>query len=304
MEVLTEVRLPVPLLRRGKVRDVYDLGEDLLLAASDRLSAFDCVLPEPIPFKGAVLTQISCFWFRQTRSIVQNHLISGDPEEIARRHPELADSRAVWGGRSMLVRKATPFPVECVVRGYLAGSGWKEYRERGTLAGEPLPEGLVEADRLPEPLFTPATKAEEGHDVNITYGEMERRLGIKLAANLRENSLALFEAGSAYLERRDILLADTKFEFGAAETGEILLIDEALTPDSSRMWPRESYEPGGAQSSLDKQPVRDYLEGLFREDRWDKAPPAPNLPPEVVRATSERYREAYRRVTGEELTIY
>ncbi|MFQ5679178.1 MAG: phosphoribosylaminoimidazolesuccinocarboxamide synthase [Gemmatimonadota bacterium] len=295
------VELPFPLLREGKVREVYELGSDLLFVATDRISAFDCVLPRPIPHKGAVLTQLSAFWFESTGPIVRNHMLATDAGEIVERVPELAATRDRWEGRSMLVRRTDPFPIECVVRGYLAGSAWKEYRENGTLAGEPLPEGLEEACELPEPLFSPATKAEQGHDENISFAEMARRLGAKPAELLREHSLALYHFASQLLRERGILLADTKFEFGTSRHGEILLIDEALTPDSSRLWPLDLYEPGRGQPSLDKQPVRDYLDGLVADGKWNRHPPAPELPDEVVEATSARYLEAFRRVTGREL---
>ena len=302
-EPLKRSDLPLPLHYRGKVRDMYRLdGGDLLMVASDRISAFDRVLPDPIPSKGAVLTQISAFWFERTAELVRNHCRSADPDEILELHPELADVRDRWAGRGMVVERAEPFPVECVVRGYLAGSGWREYREEGTLAGEELPDGLVESQRLPEPRFTPATKAEEGHDVNITFEQMEELLGIKTARVLRDYSLDLYAAASEHARERGILVADTKFEFGICRrTGEFQLIDEVLTPDSSRFWPADEYEPGGAQSSLDKQPVRDYLEGLVEEGAWDGDDPAPALPDEVVRDTTRRYREAYRRLTGADL---
>lgn len=301
MTVVESTELPYPLLRRGKVRELYDVDDGVLLVASDRISAFDCVLPDPIPRKGEVLTQISAFWFRQTEHIVQNHLVSADPDEIVRRVPELEEVRDRWARRGMLVRAANPFEVECVVRGFLAGSGWREYGEEGEVCGHELPEGLRRGDRLPEPIFTPATKAEEGHDQNISFEAMKDLVGAKLAHHLRERSLDLYEFGSALAEERGVLLADTKFEFGFARTGEILLIDEVMTPDSSRYWPEDEHEPGGSQASLDKQPVRDYLEGLAERGEWNKEPPAPSLPDEVVSATTGRYLELYRRITGEEL---
>lgn len=301
MTVVESTELPYPLLRRGKVRELYDVDDFVLMVASDRISAFDCVLPDPIPRKGEVLTQISAFWFRQTEHIVQNHLVSADPDEIVRRVPELEQVRERWARRGMLVRAANPFEVECVVRGFLAGSGWREYREEGEVCGHELPEGLRRGDRLPEPIFTPATKAEEGHDQNISFEAMKDLVGAKLAHHLREHSLDLYEFGSALAEERGVLLADTKFEFGFARTGEILLIDEVMTPDSSRYWPEDEHEPGGSQASLDKQPVRDYLEGLAERGEWNKEPPAPSLPDEVVSATTGRYLELYRRITGEEL---
>ncbi|UCG74841.1 MAG: phosphoribosylaminoimidazolesuccinocarboxamide synthase [Gemmatimonadota bacterium] len=293
--------LPYPLLRRGKVREMYDLDTHLLMVASDRISAFDYVLPQLIPWKGTVLTQLSSFWFERTRHIVQNHFVAGDPEKILAVRPELSETRAAWEGRGMLVRRASPFPVECVVRGYLSGSAWKEYRQSGTLAGEKLPEGLRESEKLPEPLFSPATKAEEGHDENITFGELRRRLGGKTSDTLREISLALYGFGRDLAAGQGIIVADTKFEFGVGDTGELLLIDEVLTPDSSRFWPAASFEPGRGQESLDKQPVRDYLESLKQAGRWNGRPPVPDLPEDVVDATTDRYRDAYRRITGSEL---
>jgi len=301
MKAVLESALDLPLLRKGKVREMYDLGDQILLVASDRISAFDCVLPQPIPRKGAVLTQISQFWFDRTEAIVQNHSVSADPDVIVEHRPELAASREQWAGRGMLVRKAEPFPVECVVRGYLAGSMWKEYRESGSLAGERMPEGMVESDHLESPIFSPATKAEEGHDENITFEQMQGIVGINVADLLRGISLELYEFARDFARERGIIIADTKFEFGSAESGEILLIDEVLTPDSSRFWPESEFEPGRSQPSLDKQPVRDYLEGLVQAGTWDRTPPAPDLPEEVVRATTERYLEAYRRITGHDL---
>jgi phosphoribosylaminoimidazole-succinocarboxamide synthase len=293
--------LPFPLLRRGKVREMYDLGDTLLMVASDRISAFDVVLPQPIPDKGAVLTQISKFWFDKSGHIVRNHCISADPDEIVRLRPELEATRPLWAGRGMLVEKAKTFPVECVVRGYITGSAWKEYSREGTLAGEPLPEGLIEAQELTPPIFSPATKAESGHDENITFDQMKGVLGTKVAEYLRDTSLDLYAFARDYARERGIIIADTKFEFGTSDTGEVLLIDEALTPDSSRFWPADVYEAGATPPSLDKQPVRDYLDGLVSVGKWDKSPPAPDLPDEIVESTSARYREAYRRLTGEEL---
>jgi phosphoribosylaminoimidazole-succinocarboxamide synthase len=304
MAATKKTDLPFPLLRQGKVREMYDLGDALLMVASDRISAFDCVLPQPIPDKGAVLTQISRFWFDMSGHIVRNHCISADPDEIIRLRPELAATRSGWAGRGMLVEKAKTFPVECVVRGYITGSAWKEYREAGTLAGEPLPEGLIEAQELDPPIFSPATKAETGHDENITFDQMKGILGTKVAEFLREASLELYGFARDYARERGIIIADTKFEFGTSGTGEVLLIDEALTPDSSRFWPADAYAPGATPPSLDKQPVRDYLEELVQAGEWDRSPPAPDLPDEIVQSTSDRYREAYRRLTGEELPDY
>lgn len=298
-----ETSLPFPIHHRGKVREMYGLDErTLLMVASDRISAFDCVLPDPVPFKGTVLTQVSAFWFRELAGLVRNHCLSADPDEMVDLRPELAETRGRWAGRGMLVERAEPFPVECVVRGHLAGSGWREYRETGTLAGEELPPGLQEGSELPEPRFTPATKAEEGHDVNITFEQMKEIVGLKTADVLREHSLDLFGEARRIARDRGVVLADTKFEFGTnLATGEIVLIDEAITPDSSRLWPADEHEPGGAQPSLDKQPVRDHLDRLVDDGEWDRQPPAPSLPDEVVEATTRRYREAYRRLIGREL---
>ena len=304
MRVIRETHLPLPLLRQGKVREIYELGQNLLLVASDRISAFDCVLPQPIPDKGAVLTQISAHWFDRTTELVGNHCISADPDEIVDLEPGLAETREVWAGRGMLVRRARPFPVECVVRGYITGSAWREYRRSGTLAGEPLPEGLVEAEELDPPIFSPATKPEEGHDENITFDRMKRVVGMKVAEHLREVSLELYRAARRQARERGIIIADTKFEFGTTSTGEVVLIDEVLTPDSSRFWSAGDYEPGRAPPSLDKQPVRDYLQRLVDAGDWDKQPPAPELPDAVVASTTARYREAYRRITGGELPDY
>ncbi|HKK26701.1 MAG TPA: phosphoribosylaminoimidazolesuccinocarboxamide synthase [Gemmatimonadota bacterium] len=303
MAVIDRTDLPLSLLHRGKVRDVYEVDPStLLLVASDRISAYDCVLPQPIPRKGAVLTQISAFWFARTSDIVRNHCLSADPDEIVRLRPGLAECRDGWAGRGMLVERAEPFPVECVVRGYLAGSGWREYRDHGTLIGERLPDGLLEGGELDEPRFTPATKAEEGHDENITFEDMREILGLNTATILKEFSLSVYRRGRDEARERGIILADTKFEFGTSlGSGEILLIDEALTPDSSRFWPADTWEPGRTQPSLDKQPVRDFLDGLVEAGEWDRQPPAPDLTGEVVRATTDRYLQAYRRLTGEEL---
>lgn len=301
MEAIKETNLPLPLVRQGKVREMYDLGEELLLVASDRISAFDCILPQPIPDKGAVLTQMSEYWFRRTSSLVGNHCIAADPDEVIARKPELADSRGMWAGRGMLVKRATPFPVECVVRGFITGSAWREYRESGTLAGETLPVGLLEAQELNPPIFSPATKAEEGHDENITFEQMRKIVGVTVADHLREVSIALYTEARAAARREGIIIADTKFEFGTTASGEVILIDEVLTPDSSRFWPADVYEPGSTPPSLDKQPVRDYLESLVTDGSWDREPPAPDLPGRVVTSTTRRYREAFRRITGSEL---
>jgi phosphoribosylaminoimidazole-succinocarboxamide synthase len=280
--------------RRGKVRDVYELDDHLLIVATDRISAFDYVLPTAIPEKGAVLTQLSAFWFEMTRDIVGNHLIAIRPEEFPPPAREYSD---VLDGRTMLVRRTKPIPLECVVRGHLAGSGWKEYRESGSVCGVKLPTGLRESDKLPEPIFTPATKEETGHDINISEEEAGRLIGKDLVAELRDISIEVYSRGAAHAESRGIIVADTKFEFGHDADGKLLMIDEVLTPDSSRFWPSDLYKPGAAQPSFDKQYVRDYLEDI----RWDKRPPAPELPEVVVARTHEKYVEAFRRLTGREL---
>jgi phosphoribosylaminoimidazole-succinocarboxamide synthase len=290
---LLETNLPgFTLWRRGKVRDVYDLGDRLLVVATDRISAFDVVLPTGIPGKGVLLTQLSLAWFRRLADVVPNHLITADVSEYG---PELAAHRDQLEGRSMLVVKAEPFPVECVVRGYLVGSGWKDYRATGEVCGITLPPGLRESERLDPPLFTPSTKAEKGHDENISFAEVERQLGGDLARELRDLSLEIYSRARAYAETRGIILADTKFEFGRRD-GRVIWIDEALTPDSSRFWPVDGYAPGRSQPSFDKQYVRDYLDTLA----WDKKPPAPSLPAEVVRRTLDKYREAHARLAGVE----
>jgi phosphoribosylaminoimidazole-succinocarboxamide synthase len=276
------------------VRDIFEFGDTLVIVATDRISAFDYVLASGIPDKGKVLTQLSAFWFERTRSIVPNHLLSLDVADFP---PELHRDADLLRGRSMLVRKARPLPIECVARGYLAGSGWKEYVATGSVCGIPLPAGLRESARLPEPIFTPATKAATGHDVNITEDEAARLVGGDALGRLRELTLALYAHGAAHAEACGIILADTKFEFGLTERGDVILIDEVMTPDSSRYWPRDRYAPGGPQPSFDKQYVRDYLERI----RWNKQPPVPSLPDDVVAATRERYLEAFRRLTGREL---
>lgn len=298
---LWESSLPFPLHARGKVREMYDVGDGrLLMVASDRLSAFDVVMGRPIPYKGQVLTAVTVWWLEQLGDLVETHLIASDPDEIARRVRALAQTRDRWAGRALLVRKTEPVPVECVVRGYLSGSAWREYARSGTLAGEPLHGGLVESDRLDPPVFSPATKAEEGHDLNISFDRMREIVGDELAERLRTLSLAVYERGRTTAGERGIILADTKFEFGLVD-GKPILIDEVMTPDSSRFWPEESYEPGRSQPSLDKQPVRDYLDELARRGEWDKRPPPPELPDEVVEATTRRYLEVHRRLTGREL---
>jgi phosphoribosylaminoimidazole-succinocarboxamide synthase len=280
--------------RRGKVRDLFDLGDALLIVATDRISAFDYVLGSGIPDKGKVLTQLSAFWFRRTGDIVPNHVIHTRATEFG---PALQPYADVLAGRSMVVRRTTPIPIECVARGYLSGSGWKEYVGHGTVCGVPLPAGLRESDRLPEPIFTPATKAESGHDINISEADAGRLVGEPLIAALRAYTLALYAHGAAHAASCGIILADTKFEFGLTPESQILLIDEAMTPDSSRYWPADVYAPGGPQPSFDKQFVRDYLEGIH----WNKQPPVPALPDEVVAHTRLKYLDAFRRLTGREL---
>ena len=283
--------------RTGKVRDVYDLGDSLLIVATDRISAFDYVLGSGIPDKGKVLTQLSVFWFAELAGVVPNHFITTD---VAKYPAEVQAYAADLAGRSMLVRKTAPIDVECVARGYLAGSGWKEYQQTGRVCGIPLPGGLVESGRLPAPIFTPATKASTGHDVNISEGDAARHLGNPaLVERLRTLTLELYGRASAHAEARGIILADTKFEFGLTEAGELLLIDEALTPDSSRFWPADQYKPGGPQASFDKQYVRDYLEAI----KWNKQPPVPSLPADVVERTRAKYLEAFERLTGKTLEV-
>jgi phosphoribosylaminoimidazole-succinocarboxamide synthase len=300
--------LPLTPFRRGKVRDVYEVDADrLLIVATDRVSAFDVVMGETIPQKGAVLTQITAWWLRQLESKVDHHMLSADAAEIVRQVPVLRDHEQELQGRAMLSRRTTVFPIECVVRGYLSGSAWKEYRERGTLAGEALSKGLRESDRLEPPIFSPATKADEGHDENITIDRMRSLIGSDAAAELERLSREIYESGRAIAAKRGIIIADTKFEFGSAgTTGEegapkVILVDEVLTPDSSRFWPADSYEPGHGQPSFDKQPLRDYLDAEKRAGRWDGNYPPPPLPKNVIDATSERYLDIYRRLTGHSL---
>jgi phosphoribosylaminoimidazole-succinocarboxamide synthase len=282
---------------RGKVRDIYQVDSDrLLMVTTDRISAFDVVLPTPIPEKGRVLTGLSLFWFEQTRDLVPNHVVS---TSVAAFPPEYAEHREELAGRSMLVRRARMIPIECVARGYLSGSGWKEYRQEGTVCGIRLPDGLTESARLPAPIFTPATKAETGHDENITIQRAGDVIGRGLAQRLKELTLTLYERGATLAAERGVILADTKFEFGFID-GEIALCDEVMTPDSSRFWPANGYAPGGPQASFDKQFVRDWLD----RSGWDHEPPAPELPPDVVGQTAGRYREAYERITGEPLDDY
>ena len=280
--------------RHGKVRDLFDLGDRLLLVATDRISAFDYVLGSGIPDKGKVLTQLSAFWFAHTAGIVTNHLLSTDMSDLP---AALQPHRELLQGRSMLVRKTTPLAIECVARGYLSGSGWKEYEASGAVCGVTLPPGLSESERLPAPIFTPATKASTGHDINISEAEAGALIGEPLVTEVRNLTLSLYAAGASYAESHGIILADTKFEFGVTDTGELILIDEAMTPDSSRYWPIDQYAPGGPQPSFDKQFVRDYLEHIH----WNKQPPVPSLPADVVDKTRDKYLEAFRRLTGREL---
>ena len=296
--------IPLPLLRRGKVREVYVVDDErLLLVASDRVSAFDVVMAERVPHKGAVLTQLTAWWLRAFGDLVPHHMLTADAEEIVAAVPSLAPSRAALDGRAMLCVRTDVFPIECVVRGYLSGSAWKEYRTHGTLAGEPLPSGLVESDRFDPPRFSPATKAESGHDENITMAEVRRRLGDGTANTLESLSRLVYARGRDVAAARGIIIADTKFEFGRDAAGTIRLIDEVLTPDSSRFWPADSYTPGRSQPSFDKQPLRDYLDGERRAGRWNGEAPPPPLPSDVVDATSSRYLDAFRRITGTSLAL-
>jgi phosphoribosylaminoimidazole-succinocarboxamide synthase len=285
------------MVAQGKVRDIYQAGDDLLIVASDRISAFDVVLPTPIPDKGRVLTGLSLYWFERLADVVPNHVIGADastfPSPFAERSQELA-------GRAMLVRRAQVVPVECVARGYITGSGWKDYRRTGHVCGIRLPDGLVESERLPQPIFTPTTKAATGHDLPLTFDQAAELVGADVAARLRDLTLSLYQAAAAHALERGIILADTKFEFGRVDDGRVLLIDEALTPDSSRFWPADAYEPGHGQPSFDKQFVRDWLDA----SGWDHEPPPPALPPDVVEQTASRYREAYERITGEPFDAY
>lgn len=280
-------------IRRGKVRDLYDLGEHLLIVATDRLSAFDVVMPQPIPLKGKVLTQISNFWFDRMAGVVPNHLVATSVDDFP---AACAPYRDALRGRSVLVKKTTPLPIECVARGYISGSGWIEYRDTGKVCGLALPPGLIESNRLPYPIFTPATKAEEGHDENITFEEASRIAGAEPAAAARSATLDIYSRAAEYALGKGIIIADTKMEFGTLD-GALLLIDELLTPDSSRFWPKAKYAPGRAQDSFDKQYVRDYLLSI----RFDKRPPGPELPDEVIRKTTDLYREALRRITGKDV---
>jgi phosphoribosylaminoimidazole-succinocarboxamide synthase len=296
--------LPLPRIGRGKVRDVYAVGDDrVLLLATDRISAFDVVMAETIPMKGAVLTQISAWWFDQLEGVVPHHMISADTGAIIKEVPALQDHRAEIAGRAMLCQRTTVFPIECVIRGYISGSAWKEYAVSGTLAGERLAPGLRESDKLTTAIFSPATKAESGHDENITIAQVRQRIGDEVTYTLESMARAVYALGEKITGGQGIIIADTKFEFGRDGDGRIILIDEVMTPDSSRFWAADAYRPGQPQPSFDKQPLRDYLDVERRAGRWNGEAPPPPLPPSVVDATSKRYLEAYRRVTGAELKI-
>ncbi len=299
---MVQSRTPLPLWRRGKVRDVYDAGQNrLLIVASDRVSAFDVVMREPVPDKGRVLTQLSAFWFHALHDVVPSHFISADIDEIVARVPAVREDATALAGRSMLVGRFAPIEFECVVRGYLAGSAWSEYRASGTLAGEPLPAGLRQSEQLAQPIFSPATKATSGHDENVSFAIMAAALAPGLAEQLREASLQLYRAGRDIAAARGIIVADTKFEFGLDAHGHPVLIDELLTPDSSRFWAASDYAPGSAPASFDKQPLRDWLAGERAAGRWNGNPPPPRLPAAVIAAASDRYRQAYRMLTEREL---
>jgi len=296
--------LPLPRIGRGKVRDIYAVGDDrLLLLTTDRISAFDVVMAETIPMKGAVLTQISAFWFNELEGVVPHHMISADSEAIIAQVPALREHRAALAGRAMLCRRTKVFPIECVIRGYLSGSAWKEYADHGTLAGEALTPGLVESAKLEPAIFSPATKAATGHDENITIAAMREVVGAEEAYQLESMSRAVYTLGEKLSRDQGIIIADSKFEFGRDSDGRIILIDEVLTPDSSRFWAVDAYRPGRSQPSFDKQPLRDYLDAERRAGRWNGEAPPPPLPASVVDATSQRYLEAYRRITGSELSV-
>jgi len=293
---ITSTRLPLPLVRRGKVRDVYAMGERILLVATDRISAFDCVMQSGVPDKGKILTALSAFWFDWLKSRTPNHMIAVFNEGTV---PDvLAADRSTVADRTMLCTRTEVIPIECVARGYLAGSGWAEYRETGAVCGIRLPAGLKQCAKLPEPIFTPATKAESGHDENISFEQMCELVKPSLAEDLRDRTLDIYGRAAEYAQERGIIIADTKFEFGRAADGRILLIDEVLTPDSSRFWPADAYEPGRDQPSFDKQFLRNYLQGLCDNGQWNKTPPAPDLPDSVINGTRARYLEAYERLTG------
>ncbi|TMJ52496.1 MAG: phosphoribosylaminoimidazolesuccinocarboxamide synthase [Alphaproteobacteria bacterium] len=296
--------LPLPRIGRGKVRDIYAVGDDrVLLLATDRISAFDVVMAETIPMKGAVLTQISAFWFNELEGMVPHHMISADADEIIRQVPALKEDRADILGRAMLCRRTRVFPIECVIRGYISGSAWKEFAASGTLAGEKLAPGLTESAKLDPAIFSPATKAETGHDENITVARMREVVGDEVAYELESMARAVYTLGEKLARDQGIIIADTKFEFGRDTQGRIILIDEVMTPDSSRFWAADVYKPGQPQPSFDKQPLRDYLDAERRAGRWNGDAPPPPLPADVIDATSRRYLEAYRRITGKELKI-
>jgi phosphoribosylaminoimidazole-succinocarboxamide synthase len=296
--------LPLPRIGRGKVRDIYAIGDDrVLLLTTDRISAFDVVMAETIPMKGAVLTQISAWWFDQLKGVVPHHMISADADTIVKEVPALKGHRDDILGRAMLCRRTSVFPIECVIRGYLSGSAWKEYAQHGTLAGERLAAGMVESARLEPAIFSPATKAETGHDENITLARMREILGIEVTHTLENMTRAIYALGEKISRERGIIIADTKFEFGRERDGRIILIDEVMTPDSSRFWAADTYAPGRPQPSFDKQPLRDYLDTMRRAGRWNGEAPPPVLPADVVAATSKRYLEAFRRITGDDLAI-
>ena len=304
MTAVQQSALPLPLLRRGKVREVYTVDADrLLMVASDRISAFDIILDQPVPDKGAVLTQISDFWFKTLKAASPHHCLAATAEDIIAELPKLAPYRDQLAGRAMLCVRTEPVLFECVVRGYLSGSAWKEYKAKGTLAGEALATGLRESDQFDPPVFSPATKAETGHDENVTFGTVEKALGSKFANELKDRSLSLYSEARKFAAAKGIIIADTKFEFGRDKQGRLVLIDEVLTPDSSRFWPADRYQPGKSQPSFDKQPVRDYLQGIKDSGKWNGEAPAPHLPDEVVTSTSDRYRDIYRRLTGKQLEV-
>ncbi|UYO45000.1 phosphoribosylaminoimidazolesuccinocarboxamide synthase [Rhodopseudomonas palustris] len=304
MTTMLSSDLPLTKIGRGKVRDIYAVDDDrLLLVTTDRISAFDVVMGETIPMKGAVLTQVSAFWFGQLGGVVPHHMISADIDEIIAAVPALQGHRAALAGRTMLCRRTTVFPIECVIRGYITGSAWKEYAASGTLAGEKLAEGLKESERLDPPIFSPATKAETGHDENITIARMREIVGDEAAYTLESMTRAIYTQGEQVAREQGIIIADTKFEFGRDKDGRIILIDEVMTPDSSRFWAADTYEPGRSQPSFDKQPLRDYLDAERRAGRWNGEAPPPKLPAEIVEATSKRYLDAYRRLTGADLVV-
>jgi len=292
--LLATENIPLKFFKRGKVRDIYEFEDKLLIVATDRISCFDVVLSEGIPFKGKVLTQISKFWFEFLRDITENHVITFDMESL---RDKIGESVGILRDRTMLVRRTRPLSIECVVRGYLSGSGWREYKENGEICGIKLPKGLAESDRLPEPIFTPSTKEDIGHDMNITEFGARKKLGDRLYELVKCKAIAIYRKASEYADSKGIIIADTKFEFGVTQEGKTILIDEVLTPDSSRFWPKEKYKPGGPQASFDKQFVRDYLEGL----NWSKTPPAPNLPEDIIKKTSKKYLEALKKLTNVEL---